>query len=236
MLKPSLRQERILWRKGYNFIAGLDEVGVGPLAGPVVAGCVICKRGFSFKKSPFANLRDSKSLTPKQREHYAKLLKSDSKIVYSIAKVYPKTIDRINIFNATRLAMCRAIKKIILQPDFLLIDGAALLKRNSLPQRAIVQGDKKIFSIAAASVLAKVTRDKLMRHWAKRLPDYGFEKHKGYGTKLHRRTIKKFGISSLHRQSFLRRFKNSCLLASLPASLNESRREARAKRAASRQI
>ena len=215
MLKPNLRQERILWGKGYNFIAGLDEVGVGPLAGPVVACCVICKRGFFLKKSPFTNLRDSKSLSPKQREWYAQLLKSDSKIVYSIAKVYPKTIDRINIFQAARLAMRRAIKKITPQPDFLLIDGAALLKSNSLPQRAIVQGDKKIFSIAAASVLAKVTRDKLMRRWAKRLPDYGFERHKGYGTKLHRQTIKKFGISSLHRQSFLRRFKNPYLLASL---------------------
>ena len=203
MQKPTLKYERSLWKRGYAFVAGLDEVGVGSLAGPVLVGCVICKKGFSLKNSPLARLRDSKSLTKLQREYFARLLKNHPQIMYTTARVYPTVIDKINIFQAARLAMQRAVLRIQPKPSFLLIDGAALLKRNALPQKAIVKGDKKIFSIAAASVLAKVARDRIMRRWSKRLPGYGFERHKGYATRLHYKALRKLGLSKIHRLSFL---------------------------------
>ncbi|RJQ13859.1 ribonuclease HII [Candidatus Parcubacteria bacterium] len=202
MKDPTLRYERNLWNRGFRFVAGLDEVGVGCLAGPVVVGCVVCKKGFRIGK--FSGLRDSKALTPIAREKFAKMLKSSPDIAWAVAKVYPKVIDRVNIFQATRLAMVRLAKKIDPNPDFLLIDGAAILRSVGIPQKAVVKGDKKIFSVAAASVLAKVTRDKIMKRWALRLPGYGFEKHKGYGTKLHYKALKRLGASDIHRNSFLK--------------------------------
>lgn len=205
MQKSNLRHERALWRKGFRFVAGIDEVGVGPLAGPVVVGCVVCKKGFSFKNSDLVDVRDSKSLSAPKRERLARALRSNSHITYATSRVYPQTIDRKNIFQATRLAMRRVIKKINPRPDWLLIDGAAMLAGNSIPQRAIVKGDKKVFSIAAASILAKVARDNLMRSWAKKFPGYGFEIHKGYGTKAHYRALARLGPTKMHRASFLKR-------------------------------
>lgn len=203
MKKPTLQHEQALWRKGFRYVAGIDEVGVGSLAGPVTVGCVICKRGFSFKDSALGGVRDSKSLSARQREHLAVLLKAHPDIAYALAWVYPKMIDGKNIFQATRLAMRRVIKKIKPRPDWLLIDGAALLHKNSIPQNAIVKGDKKVFSIAAASILAKVARDKAMERWAKKIPGYGFEVHKGYGTKAHYRALARLGPSKIHRQTFI---------------------------------
>lgn len=148
-------------------------------------------------------LRDSKSLTSSQRLYFAQLLKNHPRIAYSLARVYPRVIDRINVFQATRLAMKRAVKRLVPKPDFLLIDGAAVLKRNTIPQRAVVKGDKKIFSIAAASVLAKVTRDAIMKRLSKKFIGYGFERHKGYATRSHYKALRKYGPSKVHRLSFL---------------------------------
>ena len=203
-IKPvTLQEEKKFWRKGYRLVAGIDEVGVGPLAGPVVACCLVCAPKFSIRESGLEKLHDSKLLTVGQRERYAKILKTHPQIRWAIGRAYPHVIDRINIYHATRLAMMRALEQLGFAPDFVLIDGLGRLPRCSAPQKAIVKGDRKVFSIAAASVLAKVARDRYMRLVSKKYPQYSFEIHKGYGTKLHRHAILRHGPCPLHRRSFL---------------------------------
>jgi len=187
--------EKMFYRRGYHRIAGVDEVGRGPLAGPVVAAAVILPRdGIGFE------LFDSKQISSKKREElYPSILKGALGV--GIGIIGQEEIDRINIFQATLRAMVVAIENLSLAPDFLLIDGTQGLKF-SIPQKSIAKGDRLSNSIAAASIVAKVTRDRIMEEYHQQYPKYDFAKHKGYGTKEHRQAIKKFGVCELHRKSF----------------------------------
>ena len=199
-----LKEEKNLWKKRFKNIAGLDEAGRGPLAGPVTACAVfVSKKIKLFPK--FKKIKDSKKLTPKKREEFCKILKSHSQIEWGIANVSEKIIDKINILEATKLAMLRAVKnlekKIKSKIDFLILDGN--FKINSkIPQKPIIKADNKVFSVMAASIIAKVTRDKLMVKLDKKYPKYKFAIHKGYPTKLHRKLLKKHGSCKIHRKTF----------------------------------
>lgn len=204
---PSFREEKKLWEKGYKLIAGIDEVGVGPLAGPVVVCALICKKGFKIFGSGLEKIRDSKLLSQKHREQYASIIRKNKHIVFAVASVLHTVVDKINIYNATHLAMEKAILKLKQKPDFVLIDGRMKISNPAIAQRAIVKGDRKIFSIAAASVIAKVARDAYMKKMAKKYPNYGFERHKGYGTKAHYKAISVYGPTPIHRKTFLGEYK-----------------------------
>lgn len=180
-----------------ELIAGVDEAGVCPIAGPVVAAAVILNPQMGVYK-----LRDSKILNAKQRETlYEKIIQRALAFSVGIASV--EEIDDLNIFHATMLAMKRAISGLTIVPTKVLIDGRSSPKIEILTQ-TIVGGDKKIKSISAASIIAKVTRDKLMTEFHRTYPDYHFDKHKGYPTKLHQVSLEKFGVSPIHRRSFAR--------------------------------
>jgi len=195
---PSLEIEQLLWQSGYRFIAGIDEAGRGPLAGPVVAAAVIFEPGKQIE-----GVRDSKQLSEKKREALYEVIVHEC-LAYGIGIVSPEEIDRINIRNATFKAMRKALGAMKQVPDFLLIDGEEL-PDSLYPQEAIVGGDDKSFTIAAASILAKVTRDRLMREYHLQYPQYHFDRHKGYGTELHREMIRQYGPSPIHRKSFLKK-------------------------------
>jgi ribonuclease HII len=214
MRYPNLKEEKKLWKKGYKVVVGLDEAGRGPLAGPVVAAAVALNQKSKIKnqneKLKFKNLlkkiRDSKKLTPpKRKELYQQIIKCPF-IKWGIGKVSEKVIDKINIFEATKLAMKKAIeslkKKLKRKVDFLILDGNFKIDLE-IPQKSIVKGDEKVLSCAIASIITKVTRDKIMEKYAKKFPEYGFEKHKGYGTKFHLKMLKKYGPCKIHRKSFL---------------------------------
>ncbi|OGZ22863.1 MAG: ribonuclease HII [Candidatus Nealsonbacteria bacterium RIFCSPLOWO2_01_FULL_41_9] len=194
MYYPNLSEEKKLWRRGLKKVAGLDEAGRGPLAGPVVAGAVCAKPGL-----PQIKLRDSKQLSAKQREYFYKILTSHKGIRWGIGIVSEKIIDKINILEATKLAMAKAIKK--LKTDYLILDGNFKIN-SSVPQKSIIKGDQKVFSCAAASILAKVTRDRMMLKYHKKFPKYRFDLHKGYPTKIHIKMLKKYGPCNIHRESF----------------------------------
>jgi ribonuclease HII len=203
MKYPNFKEEKRLWRKGYRRVACLDESGRGPLCGPVVA-CAVCveyTRFNFFGKSNLKHLKDSKKLTAKKREEFYDALTSHPMIKWGIGRVSEKVIDKINILEATKLAMIRAIQKLNKKPNFLILDGKMKL---DLPvsQKSIVKADEKVFSCAAASVIAKVTRDRIMRKHHKKYPRYRFDLHKGYGTKLHLRMLRKYGSCKIHRKSF----------------------------------
>lgn len=183
--------------KGYQSVAGVDEAGRGPLAGPVVAAAVILTLDADLQ-----GLDDSKKLSLKKREELFPKIQMQS-IAYGVAVVSPAVIDEINILQATRLAMKQAVEKLMSVPDLLLIDGNQKIDF-ALEQWAIVKGDSKSFSIAAASVLAKVTRDRIMDDYHHLYPQYEFAQHKGYGTKLHRELIVKHGPCPIHRRTFKR--------------------------------
>ncbi|HOQ36724.1 MAG TPA: ribonuclease HII [Acetivibrio sp.] len=187
------------YEKGYEIIAGIDEAGRGPLAGPVVAAAVILRRG-SF----IEGLNDSKKLTPQKRDKLYDIIMKNALSV-GVGIVDEKIIDEINILNATKVAMKQAIEKLIINPDILLTD-AVKLPEVKIPQISIVKGDAKSVSIAAASVIAKVTRDRFIEKMDSEYPQYGFSKHKGYGTKEHIEAIKKYGICPIHRVSFTKNF------------------------------
>lgn len=184
-------------------ICGIDEVGRGPLAGPVVAAAVVLP-----KDCEILYLNDSKKLTKKRRELlYEEIIdKADD---FGIGIVPPKEIDRINILQATYEAMRQALSKLRIKPDVLLND-AVRIPDVDIEQVPIVKGDEKSLSIAAASVVAKVTRDRMMAEYAAIYPQYGFEKHSGYGTKEHREAILHFGVTEIHRKSFLRKLLGEC--------------------------
>lgn len=187
--------EQQLLRDGFNLIAGVDEVGRGALAGPVVAAAVI----LDLNNIP-KGLNDSKRLSQKQREKLTVEIKA-SALAVSIAEVSPEEIDKINIHQASLKAMTKAITNLKLSPNYLLIDGFALSKLK-IKQQAIIKGDSLSVSIAAASIVAKVTRDKLMYDYALYWPNYGFEKHVGYATVLHLNNLRKYGPCDIHRRSF----------------------------------
>lgn len=203
MLFPTFNYENKLLKSGFSRICGIDEVGKGPLAGPVVACAVIIDKNFIMESADiFEKIRDSKKLSPKQREKWHKILTENEKIRYGIGLISEKLIDRINILKATKLAMLEAVRKMKILPDFILIDGNFTLEQLDLNQKAVPKGDAKIISIAAASIIAKVTRDRLMIAYHKKYPNYSFDRHKGYGTKLHFEALKKHGPCPIHRRSF----------------------------------
>jgi len=194
MLKM-LQYESKAESQGYLHIAGVDEAGRGPLAGPVVASAVILPANVSLD-----GLTDSKILTLKQREHFFPIIKQVA-VAFAIETVSSEVIDEINILQASLLAMKQAVEKLSPLADLLLIDGNQRVK-TSTDQWTIVKGDSKSLSIAAASVLAKVTRDKLMENYHAQYPQYEFARHKGYGTQLHRDLIIQHGPCPIHRRSF----------------------------------
>ncbi len=194
-MPPDLSIEKELWAKGLTAVAGLDEAGRGPLAGPVVAAAVV----FPAHMEPIVGIDDSKKLSPEQREKLSVLIRERS--LFAIAEVTAGQIDEVNILQASLLAMRLAAEKLSRKPEFLLIDGNKKVPMDT-PQRAIVKGDGKVLSIAAASILAKVHRDRLMGEFARQYPAYGFEGHKGYPTISHREAIKRHGPCPIHRKTF----------------------------------
>lgn len=187
---------------GYEIICGVDEAGRGPLAGPVYAAAVILPKGHIVE-----GVNDSKKLSEKKRELlFDKII--DECVCYSIGTASEKEIDEINILQATYLAMKKAVDGLEIVPQLALIDGNRIPPLTSTDARAIVKGDAKSASIACSSILAKVSRDRYMLEMAKKYPEYQFEKHKGYGTKLHYEMIEKYGICEIHRKSFLKKVLN----------------------------
>jgi len=182
--------------QGYQLIAGVDEAGRGPLAGPVVAAACIIPQGILIP-----GVNDSKQLNAGERAELFQLIISDDRIVYGVGIVDPQTIDKVNIYQATSLAMLEAISKLPISPHFLLVDGMKL-PHPSIPAQKIIDGDAKSQSIAAASIIAKETRDQLMVQYHERWPEYGFNQHKGYGTEKHLKALQAYGICPLHRLSF----------------------------------
>lgn len=222
---PKITEERKLWNQGYQFVACVDEAGRGPLAGPVVAAAVCFVPKLSLTKEnlvrlSFPRLRDSKKLSPKRREEIYNKVKKHPAMQWGIGIVSERMIDRINIFQATKLAMKRAILNLqtklqknhhitkprysreMLYIDFLIVDGNKELSFMNIPCKTIIKGDEKVFSCALASIMAKVTRDGMMLRYHKKYPQYGFDKHKGYGTSLHMARLKKYGPCPIHRMSF----------------------------------
>lgn len=187
--------------KNYNLIAGMDEAGRGPLAGPVVCACVIMPLEVD---KIIDGVNDSKKLTPKKREILFEKIKQIA-ICYKIEEVDNKKIDEINILNATKLCMQNAVKNMEIKPDFVLVDYVHNLQLD-VPNIVIVKGDAKSYSIACASILAKVYRDKLMEELDKKYPNYNFKKHKGYGTSEHIQKLKEYGKCDIHRNSFIKNF------------------------------
>jgi ribonuclease HII len=201
MLFPSLPTqpmdyfEKMYYRRGYHRIAGVDEAGRGPLAGPVVAAAVILPRDGIGEK-----LFDSKKISSKKREHLYETILAEAQGV-GIGIIGREEIDCLNILQATLKAMASAIKNLPAPPDFILIDGLQGITL-PIPQKPIRKGDQLCNSIAAASIVAKVTRDRMMLECHQKYPQYNFARHKGYGTKEHRKAIEKFGICELHRKTF----------------------------------
>lgn len=193
---PSLDHEHELRTLGYQSIAGVDEVGRGPLAGPVCAAAAILPHDFHHPV-----LNDSKQLTERQRETIYEELTATVEVVWCCVFIEVKEIDRINILQASRMAMRRAVAGLKIKADAALIDGLPV-PRFPVHHKAIVQGDSHSFSIAAASVIAKVTRDRHMHKLAKKYPKYGFERHKGYGTPEHLEALRVHGPCAIHRRSF----------------------------------
>ena len=195
--------ERGLWSQLITRVAGIDEAGRGPLAGPVVAAAAILPPRWSEAGLPdeLTGLNDSKQLTEDQREKFFKFLTACTEIEFGISSVDADVIDEINILQATHRAMNDALAQLIPLPPHALVDGRPV-KTLRVPQTAIVKGDARSYSIAAASVLAKVTRDRLMREFHARWPEYGFAEHKGYGTAKHLAAIAKHGACPIHRQTF----------------------------------
>lgn len=198
-----LEIEQKLWEQGYDYIACIDEVGRGCLAGDVVACAIIMPKDVFIE-----GVNDSKKLTPKKRDKYYDIILENA-IAVGIGNVDAKTIDEINIKKSTLLAMKKAIDNLIdkdgkhIIPDYVLIDAETI--NTSIPQQSIVKGDEKCHGIAAASIIAKVHRDRGCMNMEDKYPGYGFEKHKGYGTKQHREALKSLGPCAIHRKSFLKK-------------------------------
>lgn len=195
-LTEMMRYENDLYSRGARYIAGMDEVGRGPLAGPVVTAAVILPADFDV-----LGVDDSKKLSEKKREELFDVIRERA-VCYAIGMVDEKRIDEINILEATKEAMVQAVGGLSLRPDHVLIDALTLAEVD-IPQTGIVKGDASSVSIAAASILAKVTRDRMMVEYDSRYPGYGFAQNKGYGTKAHYEGLDRQGVSPIHRRSFL---------------------------------
>jgi len=196
-----LNTEKSYFDQGYRLIGGLDEAGRGPLAGPVVAACVVVGPDFKIDDASLALIADSKKLTAKKREYLFGVIKAKA-LAVEIGVVNNDTIDKINILQASFLAMRRAIKKLPLAPDYIILDGNFKIPQLKTPQTAIIKGDATVWTIAAASIIAKVSRDWMMAEIDKQYPQYLFARHKGYGTKDHLARLREHGPCPLHRFSF----------------------------------
>ena len=192
---PTLEFEDACWERGFEHIAGVDEAGRGPLAGPVVAAAVILPKSILIN-----GVNDSKKLSAKQRESLFHDIYEHALCV-GVGIVSHEVIDRINIYQASILAMRKAVEKLSIEPSIVLADGNSF-KHESWRFQNIIDGDAKSVTIAAASVIAKVTRDSLMREYHEQFPLYGFDRHKGYGTKLHMEALRRYGMCPIHRRSF----------------------------------
>lgn len=195
---PDFSYENSVRQNGYKFVCGVDEAGRGPLAGPVCAAAVILPENCEIE-----GLDDSKKISEKKREILFNEI-VEKAVSYNIAYGTLEEIEKYNILEATYLAMNRAVEGLKIKPDFALIDGNRIPKNITVPCETVVKGDSKSYSIAAASILAKVTRDRLMTEYDKKYPEYLFAKHKGYGTKAHYEAIRQYGVCEIHRLSFLK--------------------------------
>ncbi|MBE6750602.1 MAG: ribonuclease HII [Ruminococcaceae bacterium] len=196
---PDFEIEKEAYNKGFKYVCGVDEAGRGPLAGPVCAAAVILPEGTEIE-----GLNDSKKLSEKKREALFDVIKEKA-IAYSIAFGTLEEIEEFNILEATFIAMNRAINGLEIKADYALIDGNRVPKGIEIPCETVIKGDAKSSSIAAASILAKVTRDRLLMEYDEKYPEYNFKKHKGYGTKEHTDLILKYGPCEIHRMSFLKK-------------------------------
>ena len=207
-LKEIKKIEEEIYLQGISSIAGIDEAGRGPLAGPVVVACVVMPRD-----SMIEGVNDSKKVAEKKRERLYEEIINEA-IGYGVGIISQEEIDRINILNATKEGLTTAIKemekdlkeknRIIEKPEIILVDALTKIDTDHIPYKSIIKGDAKSYSIAAASIIAKVTRDRIMRQWDEIYPMYGFAKHKGYGTVAHIAAIKEYGLCPLHRRSFVK--------------------------------
>ncbi|MEW6687308.1 MAG: ribonuclease HII [Candidatus Edwardsbacteria bacterium] len=198
LILDSFQWEEELQKQGFNAIAGVDEAGRGPLAGPVVAAAIILPSDRKLVSS--LGIQDSKKVSPKNREEIFENLKKIA-VAFGIGVVDHRTIDEINILQATYTAMRQALFNLKISCDYVLVDGYQI-PALTIPQQAIIKGDSKILSIAAASIIAKVTRDCLMQQFDEQFPQYGFGKHKGYGTQEHLQRLMNYGPCEIHRKSF----------------------------------
>lgn len=198
-MKPDFSEEKSYWAKGLNFVVGIDEAGRGPLAGPVVAGAVLVRANTELD----IVVNDSKKISEKRREELYEILTKHPDITWGVGVVSEEVIDKINILQATKIAMKKALEA--LPKEVILIDGNFKIEE-TCQQKSIIKGDQKVFSIAAASIIAKVTRDRLMKEVHEKYPEYGFGKHKGYGTALHIANLKTYGALPVHRKTFCQKF------------------------------
>ncbi len=202
------KEENEFYLKGMRYVAGIDEAGRGPLAGPVVVACCLMD-----KDSMIEGVNDSKKISEKRREKIFEQIINEA-IAYGVSIIDEKEIDRVNILNATKEGLTQAIKnmkdklneKNIEKPDVIFVDALTGIDTLGIPYKSIIHGDAISYSIACASIIAKVTRDRIMRDLDLKYPEYGFAKHKGYGTAMHIEAIKKYGLSDIHRRTFTKNF------------------------------
>lgn len=192
--------EKDLYQKGFQNICGIDEAGRGPLAGPVVVAGVIMPQD-----SMIEGVNDSKKVSEKKREKLYDIIIEEA-ISYSVAIIGQDVIDEINILNATKQGVTKVVEGLDLKPDLIVVDALEHIDTKGIPYDSIIKGDAKCYNIAAASILAKVTRDRIMREWDEIYPQYGFVAHKGYGTAKHIQAIKEYGLCPIHRRSFTKNF------------------------------
>lgn len=193
-------EENLYKEKNLQYICGIDEAGRGPLAGPVVVAACIMPRN-----SMIEGVNDSKKVSEKKREELFEIITNEA-ISYGVGIIDQKEIDRINILNATKEGLTMAVKELNPRPDLIIVDALTKIDTDGIPYESIIKGDAKCYSISCASIIAKVTRDRIMREWDQVYPQYGFIKHKGYGTAAHINAIKKYGPCPIHRKSFIKHF------------------------------
>ena len=199
-LKELKQIDKEFFDMGMKYVAGIDEAGRGPLAGPVVVASVILPAN-----SMIEGINDSKKISESKREKLYDLILEES-LSYGIGIIYQEEIDEINILQATKKGLHEAIQAMDIKPQVILVDALTGIDTLGIPYKSIIKGDAKSYSIGAASIIAKVTRDRIMREWDKIYPEYGFAGHKGYGTAKHIQAIKEFGLTPIHRKTFCKKF------------------------------
>ena len=192
--------EKELYNKGFEYICGIDEAGRGPLAGPVVVAGVIMP-----KDSMIEGVNDSKKVSEKKREKLYDVILEEA-LSYSVAIIGQDVIDEINILNATKQGVTKVVEELDVKPNLILVDALTHINTKGIPYDSIIKGDAKCYNIAAASIIAKVTRDRIMREWDEIYPQYGFINHKGYGTAKHIEALKEYGPCPIHRKTFIKNF------------------------------